>query len=147
MKIFISSPMKNLTEEQIRKNRDEAINEIKKRFGNEKFEIIDSYFKEYALKDASINTTIYCLGRAILKLSDADLVVFAKGWETARGFVSWLIMNRYCCCSRSTSLERALVVTLAEARERSPAISPSSCAAQSLNPFPSSRRMGSSSAS
>ena len=68
--------MKNLTEEQIRKNRDEAINEIKKRFGNEKFEIIDSYFKEYTLKDASINTTIYCLGRAILKLSDADLVVF-----------------------------------------------------------------------
>ena len=70
MKIFISSPMKNLTEEQIRKNREEAINEIKKRFGNEKFEIIDSYFKEYTLKDASVNTTIYCLGRAILKLSD-----------------------------------------------------------------------------
>ena len=85
MKIFISSPMKNLTEEQIRKNRDDAINEIKKRFGNENFEIIDSYFKEYTLKDASVNTTIYCLGRAILKLSDADLVVFAKGWETARG--------------------------------------------------------------
>ena len=69
MKIFISSPMKNLTEEQIRKNREDAINEIKKRFGNEKFEIIDSYFKEYTLKDASINTTIYCLGRAILKAS------------------------------------------------------------------------------
>ena len=85
MKIFISSPMKNLTEEQIRKNRDEAIIEIKKRFGNEKFEIIDSYFKEYTLK-----------GRAILKLSDADLVVFAKGWETARGCkVEYLIASEY----------------------------------------------------
>lgn len=96
MKIFISSPMKNLTEEQIHKNREEAISEIKKRFGNEKFEIIDSYFKEYTLKDASINTTIYCLGRAILKLSDADLVVFAKGWETARGCkVEYLIASEY----------------------------------------------------
>ena len=34
MKIFISSPMKNLTEEQIRKNREEAIIEIKKRQSN-----------------------------------------------------------------------------------------------------------------
>ena len=48
------------------------------------------------LKDASVNTTIYCLGRAILKLSDADLVVFAKGWETARGCkVEYLIASEY----------------------------------------------------
>ena len=35
-------------------------------------------------------------GRAILKLSDADLVVFAKGWETARGCkVEYLIASEY----------------------------------------------------
>ena len=41
--------------------------------------------KEYNLENAAINTTIYCLGRAILKLSEADLIVFTKGWENARG--------------------------------------------------------------
>lgn len=32
-----------------------------------------------------MNIAVYCLGRAILKLSEADLVVFTPGWEAARG--------------------------------------------------------------
>ena len=34
---------------------------------------------------SSLNVSVYCLGRAIIKLSEADIVVFAEGWENARG--------------------------------------------------------------
>ena len=44
MKIFISSPMKNLTEEQIRKNREEAIVEIKKDVSEEVYAAVEPDF-------------------------------------------------------------------------------------------------------
>ena len=65
MKVFISSPMRGSTEEEIT--------------------IIDSYFPEFDASRAEINIGVYFLGRSILKLAEADLVVFGKGWEKARG--------------------------------------------------------------
>jgi hypothetical protein len=85
MKVFISTPMNGLTHEEILESIRNSTEEVKSRFKGQKIEIIDSYLKEYNLENAAINTTIYCLGRAILKLSEADLIVFTKGWENARG--------------------------------------------------------------
>ena len=59
IKVFISQPMKDKTPEEIRKERNEAIEEIKCQYGD--CEIIDSYF------------------------ADADIAVFCKGWKSARG--------------------------------------------------------------
>lgn len=83
MKVFISCPMKGLSREEIIQKRDSITKKLEERFGN--ITVIDSYFAEFDLMKSSLNASVYCLGRAIIKLSEADIVVFAEGWENARG--------------------------------------------------------------
>lgn len=85
MKVFISCPMKGLSDSEILKIREDAKNKVKERFKGEDLTFINSYFKEFNLPENNMNIGIYYLGRSILKLSEADLVVFTPGWETARG--------------------------------------------------------------
>lgn len=85
MKVFISSPMRGSTEEEILATRKKIEDELKARFKEEEITIIDSYFPEFDASRAEINIGVYFLGRSILKLAEADLVVFGKGWEKARG--------------------------------------------------------------
>ena len=77
MKIFISQPMKGLSEEEIRHNREKAIKKIKSLYGDD-VEIIDSYIDDEG-------THLWCLGKSIELLSTADVAYFLKGWNTARG--------------------------------------------------------------
>ena len=85
MKVFISSPMRGSTEEEILADRKRIEDELRTRFKEEEITIIDSYFPEFDASRAEINIGVYFLGRSILKLAEADLVVFGKGWEKARG--------------------------------------------------------------
>ena len=85
MKIFISSPMRGSTKEEILATRKKIEDELKARLNEEEITIIDSYFPEFDASRAEINIGVYFLGRSILKLAEADLVVFGKGWEKARG--------------------------------------------------------------
>ena len=77
MKIFISQPMKDLSEEEIRHNRMKAVKKIKSLYGDD-VEIIDSYID-------SGGTPLWCLGKYIELLSTADVAYFLKGWNKARG--------------------------------------------------------------
>lgn len=77
MKIFISQPMKDLSEEEIRHNRMKAVKKIKSLYGDD-VEIIDSYI------DGG-GTHLWCLGKSIELLSTADVAYFLKGWNKARG--------------------------------------------------------------
>lgn len=79
-KLFISQPMRGKTDEEILKERKEAI-EAAERILGEEVEVIDSFF-EKAPVDAK---PLWFLGKSIELLSDADIVFFAKGWEEARG--------------------------------------------------------------
>lgn len=83
MKVFISCPMIGLSREEITQKRASITKKLEERFGN--ITVIDSYFAEFDLMKSSLNASVYCLGRAIIKLSEADIVVFAEGWENARG--------------------------------------------------------------
>ena len=85
MKVFISSPMRGYTEEEILAARKRIEDDLRSRFKEEEITIIDSYFPEFDASRAEINIGVYFLGRSILKLSEADLVVFDKDWEKARG--------------------------------------------------------------
>ena len=78
-KVFISQPMRNKTDEEIKKERENIISQVKDHFG-EDVEIIDSFKKE--LKN---NNPVYSLGTSLQMLSEADLAVFAKGWNEANG--------------------------------------------------------------
>ena len=81
MKLFISQPMKGKTDEQILKERDIAIQEVKELVGDDDVEIIDSFFKD-APHDAR---PLWYLGESLELLSTADVAYFAKDWDKYRG--------------------------------------------------------------
>ena len=83
--LFISQPMKGLSEEEIKNARAEAINDAYAKYG--KVHVIDSYyFSDEDFKNVKTNTLpLYYLGKSIELLSSADLVYFIDGWKNARG--------------------------------------------------------------
>lgn len=81
MRLFISQPMKDKTNEEIKSERNEIIQRVKERYPNEEIEVIDSFF-ENAPHDAK---PLWFLGKSLELLSTADIVYFAKGWEEYRG--------------------------------------------------------------
>lgn len=79
-KLFISQPMKDKTDSQIKEERTQAIKEAEALLG-ESVEIIDSFF-ENAPAEAK---PLWFLGKSLELLANADIAYFAKGWENARG--------------------------------------------------------------
>lgn len=82
-KIFISQPMNGKTTEEIENERNYIIGRLSTQFAreNEYIEIIDSFFK-----DAPHDTKpLWYLGESIKLMSEADIVFFCNGWQTARG--------------------------------------------------------------
>lgn len=79
-KLFISQPMRGRSDEEILKERDELIKTAEDVVG-EKLEVIDSFFQA-APTEAK---PLWFLGKSIELLSTADVAIFAKGWEEARG--------------------------------------------------------------
>ena len=77
-KIFISQPMNGKTTEEIENERNYIIDRLKE---NECIEIIDSFFKDTP-HDAK---PLWYLGESIKLMSEADVVFFCNGWQTARG--------------------------------------------------------------
>ena len=82
MKVFISQPMKDKTEKEIVDQRKRIEDYIKSEV-DEDVEIIDSY-----VQDAPDECNpVFFLGLSLQFLSQADLAVFAQGYENARGCV------------------------------------------------------------
>lgn len=79
-KVFISQPMVNKTDEEIKTVRNKIIEEIRT-YIDDDVEIIDSFF-EGAPHDAK---PLWFLGKSLQLLSNADIAYFAKGWEKYRG--------------------------------------------------------------
>lgn len=79
-KLFISQPMKDKTDEEILKERKEAIS-LAKLIINEDVEVIDSFFQN-APVDAK---PLWFLGKSLELLSTADVAYFCDGWQKYRG--------------------------------------------------------------
>jgi hypothetical protein len=75
-KLFISQPMKGKTDEEILKERKEAIS-LAKLIINENVEVIDSFFQN-APVDAK---PLWFLGKSLELLSTADVAYFCDGWQ------------------------------------------------------------------
>ena len=89
-KCMISQPMRGLTDEQIRKTRNKAINEIEK-LG---YRFVNTYIEQDAPKD--VNIPVYYLGKTIEIMSQCQAIYFCKGWDDARGcLVEHEIAKRY----------------------------------------------------
>lgn len=79
-KLFISQPMNGKTDSEIAEVRARAVKDAENYLG-EQVEVIDSFFQGAPANEKPL----WFLGKSIELLSDADIVVFAKGWENARG--------------------------------------------------------------
>lgn len=79
IKVFISQPMRDKTDAEIKEERERIIDACKNKYGE--IDVIDSFF-ESAPHDAK---PLWFLGKSFELLSTADLAVFAHGWEEARG--------------------------------------------------------------
>ena len=77
-KIFISQPMNGKTTEEIENERNYIIDRLRE---NESVEIIDSFFKDKPYE----SSPLWYLGESIKLMSEADVVFFCNGWQTARG--------------------------------------------------------------
>ena len=97
MKVFISQPMRDKTEEEILDERNKAVESIKKQFKVNDVEILDSYFKDFKVVPGyNINKPLYFLGKAIQLLAQADYAYFCKDWDKYRGCKSeHFICNQY----------------------------------------------------
>ena len=81
MKLFISQPMRDKTDEEIKSERNYIIGKVKERYPDTEIEVIDSFF-ENAPHDAK---PLWFLGKSLELLSTADIAYFADGWEEYRG--------------------------------------------------------------
>lgn len=79
MKLFISQPMRDKTNEEIKEERAKIIAEVKAEYND--VEVIDSFF-ENAPHDAK---PLWFLGKSFELLSTADVAYFAPGWDKYRG--------------------------------------------------------------
>lgn len=79
-RLFISQPMKGLTDEEILAAKEKAIKSAEEKLG-EPVEVIDSFFQE-APADAK---PLWYLAKSLELLATADVAYFAPGWENARG--------------------------------------------------------------
>lgn len=80
MKVFISQPMYGFTDEEVMETRAKAVEFVRRVHGE--VEVIESYIHENVPETAG---RLWHLGESIKLMSDADLVVFCPGYETARG--------------------------------------------------------------
>lgn len=71
--------MRNKTDDEIKEEREEIISACKNKYGE--IDVIDSFF-ESAPHEAK---PLWFLGKSFELLSTADVAVFTKGWEEARG--------------------------------------------------------------
>lgn len=81
-KVFISQLMADRKKEDILEEREKIIESLKEKVGN--FEVLDNIFEDDA-SDNVINKSVYCLGKSISLLSEADIAVFGKDWFNGRG--------------------------------------------------------------
>lgn len=75
IKVFISQPMNNRTEEDIFKERDEIVKKLKSVYDN--ITVIVGWTTDNL-------SPIESIGKSIMMLNDVDLVVFADNWKLSR---------------------------------------------------------------
>lgn len=86
MKLFISQPMRDKTDEEIKTERMKAFYWVALNYPvgkDEEIEVIESFF-EGAPTEA---TPLWYLGESIKLLGGADVVYFCKDWEKYNGCV------------------------------------------------------------
>lgn len=88
-KAFISQPMRGLTTEEIRENRQKAVKFLR----DCGYEVIDSIFTDFSDVQEARKPAIFLCKALELIAREADVVYFMAGYETARGC---MLEHRFC---------------------------------------------------
>ena len=81
MNVFISQPMRNRSDEEIKAERQKIMEYVQKFYPNEKAEEINSFFD---MDIQSKNVPLRMLGMSLELLAEADIAVFVDGWSVSR---------------------------------------------------------------
>ena len=81
IKLFISQPMRDKTDEEILAEREKAIKAVSTIFGYDDVKVINSFFQDVP-HDAK---PLWYLGESIKMLGYADVAYFCEGWDDYRG--------------------------------------------------------------
>lgn len=92
-KLFISCPMNGRTEENIKKTMFK-MHQIAQIIFDEKLQPIDSYFNDETIEEKK-NDSIYCLGRAIEKMAEADYFIGVRSIDFRGCNVERFIAEEY----------------------------------------------------
>ena len=87
-RVFISLPMKDKTDQEILEARKAAQEEIQKILYNESLQFIDTWVGEeppVALEGDM--KSLWCLGKSLEKLAEADVLYCSDKWHEYRGCV------------------------------------------------------------
>lgn len=82
MKAMISQPMRGKNDQEILDTR----NRLSKVLVDKGYEIVDTLFTEDQPDAYEVhNSPLFYLSKSLKMMSQCDAVIFAKGWESARG--------------------------------------------------------------
>ena len=84
IKLFVSLPMRGLSEREIRKRMNYLKYLVELELGEDVI-LIDSFIENEPDSKEINNIGLYFLGESIKELAYADIVIFANGWMKARG--------------------------------------------------------------
>ena len=82
MKVFISQVMKDKTEQEILNDRNKIVAYAKEKYDDA--HIVDSYFDDLEIAE-HVNKPLVYLAKSLELLAEADVALFAPGWDEARG--------------------------------------------------------------
>lgn len=95
MKVFISQPMRGLTDEEVKFIRQDIIDNLKKRFPNDEIDVIDSLIHEEPPKEIKVQGLWY-LGKSLQKMAEADAVLCYNDYNEYHGCeIEQLAANSY----------------------------------------------------
>ena len=84
LKVFISMPMRGLKDDQIKNRREDIIQKLFEIYGKENIRILDSYFEDDSQEPVGSKKGLWYLGRSLQLMSEADIIVAARGAEYGR---------------------------------------------------------------
>lgn len=83
--VFISLPMRGLTDEQLYSDFRKATAEVKELLPGENVKVMETIIPPPKDLSRNVRESVWCLGRSIQKLARADYIYMADGSQNARG--------------------------------------------------------------
>lgn len=82
MKVFLSHRMHGLSDEEVMKIRNKALNNLRRKYRGVTIELIDNYHHEDVPDNAG---RLWHLGTSIRMMEEAELVYFCSNWRRSYG--------------------------------------------------------------